>query len=98
MKTMILLLSFILAGCTVGYSDQSDEYTNLPPELKNCKIYKITSSNGGILYVTKCPHADTTTEDGGKNSQAASIVYTPTEHIKHEPPQTVIIDGIEYKR
>lgn len=100
MKIMKKLISIsmllALVGCTPEYADQSNIFSNLPPELKDCKIFRISGSNGGSLYVTKCPQF-ISTSDSGKHPEHNTLVHenpTPVKQI----PNTVIVDGVEYKR
>ncbi|SOK58886.1 Phage protein [Yersinia phage fHe-Yen9-03] len=71
----VLLISFILSGCD-GKSENRTEKYDLPTELKDCQIYKLTSnSTSKTLYVVRCPNSSTqTTFNSGKNN-STSISY-----------------------
>ena len=48
---------------------------NMPPELKDCKIYQITNDSGAIIYITRCPNSDTTTSyNYGKTKFNSSVI------------------------
>jgi hypothetical protein len=92
-KLLLTLLAIALVGCTPSYEDESTAFSALPPELKDCKIFSIRGSNGNRLYITKCPQYISTTNPG-KNSIHTTLVTEPVKEI----PDTVIVDGVEYKR
>lgn len=67
MKKLTLLAimsSFVfVAGCSPKTEQKTHEY-HLPPELSDCKIFKLTDGTGNfksILYVTRCPESNTAT-------------------------------------
>lgn len=92
-KLLLALLTTTLVGCTPSYDDKTTTFSAMPPELKECKIFAIRGSDGIRLYVTKCPQYITTTVSG-KNPTNTTLVNEPVKEI----PNTVIVDGVEYKR
>lgn len=71
----IALVGFTALACTPTYKDKSGSFSVMPEELKECKIFYLLSSNGEGLYITKCPHADTTTSTTGKHRTHSSLTY-----------------------
>ncbi len=81
-KLTVIAISVLLAACSRDFLDRSRElkFPSLPPELKDCRIFGITNSEGESMRVARCPNSTTsTTYKSGK-----------TTHT------TVVIDGVEY--
>lgn len=70
-KIIVLSLVALLCGC----ADKTASYTDLPSELKDCKIYKIYSGYfNGPLIVVRCPLSQTSATSGGKHRRTAVTV------------------------
>ena len=74
-KAVIALVVIFLAGCNPSYEDKNASYS-LPPEMQDCKVYKL---NGDAIstdiVVVRCPNSQTTTSYRyGKNSQSHTTV------------------------
>lgn len=74
-KAVIVLGVIFLAGCNPSYEDKNSSYS-LPPEMQDCKVYKL---NGDAIstdiVVVRCPNSQTTTSYRyGKNSQSHTTV------------------------
>lgn len=83
----ILLLSAILL--TACEPQQPKEVTYImPPELSDCKVHAIDSSNGPKLYVVRCSGQGKKTETSVEWSQSSGKTTT----YYH----TILIDGVEY--
>jgi hypothetical protein len=81
MKYILLLLVLVLAGCgPAEYKEQ--HFSQMPPELKDCKTYYITEGNGGGITVMRCPEATTSV-----NKQEGKVKKT-----------YVVIDGKAYEK
>lgn len=76
MKKLTLLVamsSFVfLSGCSTKTEQKTEEF-DLPPELSDCKIFKLRNATGLSLYVTRCPESNTTTESTGKVRNTVTI-------------------------
>ena len=81
MKKLIVILSVVvLAGCT----DRARivNFSAMPPELLDCKVYAISNSNGEHITVMRCPNSTTsTTYPSGKTTKS-----------------TIVIDGETYEK
>lgn len=67
MKLLILTSLLVLASCSASYEDKTGKYTQLPEELKHCKIYDISDGDRNVT-VLYCPNAQTTVKRScGKN-------------------------------
>ena len=62
---------FLLVGCNPEYIDKSNTY-NLPPELKDCKVYTLRSSDGRGVEAVVCPDLISSTS-GGKHKQTITV-------------------------
>lgn len=75
MKILYVTLAAIaISACTPSYQDKSGEFSVMPEELKDCKIFRVQGTVQH-LYITKCPHADTTTSTTDKNKTYSSLTY-----------------------
>ena len=83
MKTIfigMLVLATLLTGCTPSATEAN--YPVRPPELQDCKIYRLTNADGGSITVARCPNSTTTANyKNGKTSAA-----------------TITVDGVAYVR
>jgi hypothetical protein len=76
MKYLILISLLALTSCSASYEDKTGEYSQLPEELKNCKIYYISSKDDG-MRVMHCPKAETTVKyNCGKNCTRTNTVIS----------------------
>ncbi len=66
----VLLLSAV--ACTPTYINEIGKY-RLPPELQDCKIYYLSSSDGGSLTVVRCPNS-TVTASYRKGKTTATVI------------------------
>lgn len=75
-KTKLLIsLSFltaVLGGCS--NSAREVNYPVRPAELKDCKIYRLTNDEGGVITVARCPNSTTTTTMNHKGTPTAVVV------------------------
>lgn len=76
MKILILASLLILASCSASYEDKTSGFTQMPEELKHCKIYEI-SDGDRQLRVLYCPNAQTTVKYScGKNCTRTNAVIS----------------------
>jgi hypothetical protein len=82
MKTLRIAGLALIASTLIGCSDsaKSLSFPAAPAELKDCKFFYVTNSDGHRITVVRCPMSVTTTvAPQGKSRQT-----------------TVVIDGVEY--
>lgn len=60
MKLLILLLCGLLAACSE--TSREIKFLAMPPELADCKVFRVENSGGYTMTVARCPHSTTTTE------------------------------------
>lgn len=74
MKYLIVVLAFVLSACSNSYEPM--DFPQMPPELKDCKVYLLSNSGGTQIKVVYCPGKSTTTStyaEGKHNSYSAVI-------------------------
>lgn len=91
-KTILrgICLGFILTvivACTAKYSDKYSETppVALPPELADCKFFKIERSSAPTLNVVRCPNSSTSVNWVTNHGKSGSKHHT-----------TITVDGVEY--
>lgn len=62
---IILVLGIVLIGCEKITEESTHQYI-LPDELSDCKIYRLQSDNGQVLYITRCDDIIATSSKQGK--------------------------------
>lgn len=75
-KTIIALGVLFLTGCNPSYDNQDSNY-ELPPDMRDCSIYKLNGSTfRDDLIVVRCPNSQTTTSYryGKSSTQHITIV------------------------
>lgn len=75
-KTIIALGVLFLTGCNPSYENKDGSY-RLPPEMQDCKVYKLNGdATNRDIVVVRCPNSQTTTSyNYGKNSQSHTTVF-----------------------
>lgn len=72
-KVAILLVALLVSACSPQYSEKN--YPVLPPELKDCRFFKVTSGDGLYITVVRCPNSSTaTSEKDGKTWRYTALV------------------------
>nr|HAU5726746.1 hypothetical protein [Citrobacter freundii] len=72
-KTIIALGVLFLTGCNPSYDNKEGSYT-LPPEMRDCSIYRLNGSMiNRDLVVVRCPNSQTTTTSKVGRSSAQSV-------------------------
>lgn len=102
MKKLIFIAVAMLTLSACGpasYSDYSNEYSSLPPELQGCKIYGIKSNDGGYMKVLYCSDKKSvsTTYPEGKTQSSAAIVKDVTINNVPSPPSDTLGSKTEFK-
>lgn len=64
-----------LTGCSKGATETTAKFS-LPPELSDCKIFKLTSETGSTLTVVRCPLSETSTVVNAKGATPVVVVET----------------------
>jgi hypothetical protein len=49
----VMLLALLISACSPSYTDQTGEY-KLPPELSECKVFKVSEGFGTPIKVVYC--------------------------------------------
>lgn len=82
MKLLTIILGVImLTGCEPIYEENTQNFTLLPDELKDCKFYNVRSNTGSSLNIVRCTNTTvSTTYKSGKTTLT-----------------TVVIDGKKYE-
>lgn len=85
MKYIMGIMIVLLVGCSNHYEENPP--VAMPPELSDCKFYKITRMNESNLNVVRCPNSSTS-------------VNWSVNHGKHGTTHhnTITVDGVEYTR
>ena len=82
MKLLMVVIGVVmLTGCEPSYEEKTQNFTQLPVELKDCKFYYVSSNTGSNLNIVRCPNSTvSTTYKSGKTTLT-----------------TVVIDGKKYE-
>ena len=82
MKLLMVIIGVImLTGCEPKYKENTQNFTQLPNELKDCKFYYVKSNTGISLNIVRCSNSTvSTTYKSGKTTLT-----------------TVVIDGKKYE-
>ena len=100
----ILFLSVILLTACEPQQPKEVTYV-MPPELQDCKVHAIDSSNGPKLYVVRCSGETKKTETSVEWSQSSGKTTTYDQTIlidgatdvkKDEKTPSVNVNGAEY--
>ena len=82
MKLLMVILGVVmLTGCEPSYKEKTQNFTQLPVELKDCKFYGVRSNTGSSLNIVRCPNSQTST----------------TYSVGKSTATTVVIDGKKYE-
>ena len=65
-------IMYMLVGCSNSATEVN--YPVMPPELKDCKIYKLSNEEGGFITIARCLNSTTTTNYKNGKTTAATIV------------------------
>lgn len=84
------LTLFVFASLLMACEPQDPQQVSyiLPPELSDCKIYRIDSKTSPILYVVRCT---------GEKTTETSVQWKVQSGKTSQTYHTILIDGVEYK-
>lgn len=71
-KSITLFAVLFLNACTPSYEDAKESF-NLPPELSDCTVVKLSNSIGSNYTVFRCPLSDTTTVSSEKHKKNITV-------------------------
>jgi hypothetical protein len=54
------VLAMAFAGCNTSSKEMN--FGQMPPELKDCKIFNMKSDTGASIIMAKCPNSDTSVQ------------------------------------
>ena len=79
---LTLILTTLIGGCS---NSASEEYYPIkPPELKDCKIYRLNNDNGARITIARCPNSTTTTNYQSGKTTASVVVVDGVEYVERE--------------
>jgi hypothetical protein len=67
-KFLFAIMVALLSACT-PQTNSVDGSFEKPPELQDCKFYRMRSSSGDNLTVIRCPNSVVSTTSTGKNKK-----------------------------
>lgn len=82
MKKFLWFSVVFLSACTPGYKEAN--FTVLPPDLKDCKIFYLTNTNGSRITVSRCPNSTTSTSYRAGKITHNSVVIDGETYIKQD--------------
>ena len=101
-KTSVLLAALCVLGALTGCEKETKETTSnfiLPKELSDCRIFKLTSDNGSIFTVVRCPLSNTSTLASSKGATPNAVIETTTSpKVVYKENGEVEIDGELYRK
>lgn len=79
---------FLLSGC-MQPSGHQVQYEIVPPELSDCKFYKLASSDGKLSTITvvRCPNSTTSTTFKLNKSPTATVVLIDGKQYVEKPSE-----------
>lgn len=84
-RTLLILAAMLaLAGCNPGYQEVDDSYRVRPDHLKDCQITRLDGSNGGYIYVVRCPNSTTSTTYKVGKSHQSTVTIDGDTYVKEE--------------
>lgn len=81
-KLFICAIALLLAACSEPNFKVAD-FPVVPPELSDCKIFRVENKLGTVLFITRCPNSTTSTTTQGKTPVNVIVVdgveYAPVK-------------------
>ena len=85
MKLLAVVLGvIILTGCNPSYEEKTQNFTQLPNELKDCKFYSVRSNTGSDLNIVRCPNSTTSTTYKSGKTTATTVVIDGKKYVSEE--------------
>lgn len=80
-QALVLICVLVLAGCSNGV-----EYLDYPtpPELADCKFYRLIK-NGSSINVVRCPNSTVTTQQRVGKTEKRVVVIDGEQYVSQEP-------------
>lgn len=71
-----LLIALLAAMAVAGCSDSARtvNFPAMPADFADCKVVRVSNSNGAELTLARCPNSTTTTRTTGKNPRTTIVV------------------------
>jgi len=76
---LIIIAGLTMVACTPRASEVS--FPVMPPEMSDCKVFRIENGNGVALIAVRCPNSSTTTKVG---KTSPTVVIDGTTYQKVE--------------
>jgi hypothetical protein len=84
MKHITILLASMLALTGCVDSAKTLYFASMPSELKDCKTFYLTNTDGQRLTVMRCPNSITSATVPEGKSLATAVVIDGVEYVKKE--------------
>ena len=85
-KSIAITTMCILAiGCAKRETREIGGSYILPPELQDCKVFKLNSDEAGDIYAMRCPNSTTATDHPYRSGKTV-------QHVR-----TIVVDGVTYE-
>lgn len=99
LRKSLIVATVFLAACTPSAKDLSGEFTVLPEGMKDCKLYRLRSTNGSSITAIRCPNSATTSKySSGKTTTEAVVVEQSQPPVVEVKPAEITVDGITYRK
>lgn len=89
-KIIVLTTLLLISGCENSTREISFV---LPPELKGCKVFRLSNTDGESLTVARCPAAATTTT---KYTSGKTQVENLEVEATAPDPRVIVVDGARF--
>lgn len=76
------MLTVGVLGCSNSATEVN--YPVRPPEMEDCKIYRLTNDAGEEVTVARCQNSTTTTNSRSGRRAVAAIVVDGVEYVRRE--------------
>lgn len=64
MKNTLLILTSIVALAACTPSADTMNFPVMPPEMQDCKVFRIDNGSGTAIVAVRCPNSTTTSKNG----------------------------------
>ena len=81
---MVVLGVVILTGCEPKYEENTQNFTLLLNELKDCKFYGVRSNTGSSLNIVRCPNSTTSTTYKSGKTTTTTVVIDGKKYVSEE--------------
>ena len=86
LKTIVLSLvtAFLLTGCEPSYKENTQTFTQLPDELKDCKFYGVRSNTCSNLNIVRFLNSSVSTTYKVGKTTATTVVIDGKRYVSEE--------------